>query len=149
MTIAATIAALQARHATLSPTVKSAPAAYPTGLNNADLPLVLTDALKGKTEWESHGGGLTIETRNYRVRCFCLATGLGQGVDQGKQQAIAVLDAVLASYRSNPTLTSTAAIRIEAGVEDTGIKADMAYTDPETRYYGFELVVQVEERWET
>lgn len=148
MSIDAIIDAFQARHAALSPTVKSAPTAYPTGLNNADLPLVLTDALKGKTDWESHGGDLVLETRSYRVRCFCLPGGLGLGIDQGKQQAIAVLDAVLASYRSNPSLTSTAAIRIEAGVEDTGVIGTMQYTDPETRYWGFELLVSVEERWE-
>lgn len=147
MTIAANIAALQARHAALTPTVKSAPTAYPTGLNAADLPLVLTDAAKGRTEWESHGGDVTMETRAYRVRCFCLAGALGEGIDQGKQQAIAVLDAVLASYRSAPTLTSTAAIRIEAGVEDTGIVL-LKYTHPDTTYWGFELLVSVEERWE-
>lgn len=148
MTIAANIAALQARHAVISGVV-SAPTAYPTGLNSAELPLILTDALKGKTEWESHGGGLTLELRSYRVRCFCLPGGQGVGFDQGKQQAISVLDGVLASYRTNPTLTSTAAIRIEEGVEDSGVLSQMRYTDPDTLYYGFELLISVEERWET
>lgn len=147
MTIAAIIAAMQTRHRAISG-VQSAPAAYPTGLNAGDLPLMLTDASRGKTEWETHGGGLTLEIRAYRVRCFCLPTGLGQGIEQGKQQAITVLDAVLASYRSSPTLTATAAIRIEVGIEDTGIIGTMQYTDPDTRYWGFELAVSVEERWE-
>ena len=146
MSISAIISALQTRHAAISG-VASAPTAYPTGLNEADLPLMLTDASKGHTEWETHGGDLALETRAYRARCFCLGTGLGVGIDQGKQQAIAVLDAVLASYRSNPTLTSTAAIRIEAGLDDTGI-VQLRYTDPETTYWGFELMVSVEERWE-
>ncbi len=147
MSIAANIAALQAKHAACTG-VTTANTTYPTGINAADLPLMLTDALKGKTEWESHGGDYALEVRSYRVRCFCLPGGLGVGFDQGKQQAITVLDGVLASYRTSPNLTSTAAIRIEVGVEDTGIRADMQYTDPETQYYGFELVVSVEERWE-
>lgn len=147
MSIAANIQALQARHAAISG-VTGAPTAYPTGISATDCPLILTDAGRGKTEWESHGGDYALETRAYRVRCFCLGDGLGVGIDQGKQQAIAVLDAVLASYRATPTLTSTAAIRIEAGIEDTGIRSDMKYTDPETSYWGFELVVSVEERWE-
>jgi hypothetical protein len=147
MSIAANLAALQARHAGISGVV-SAPTAYPTGLNAADLPCIITDVLKGKTDWETHGGDLALEVRAYRVRCFCLAGGLGVGFDQGKQQAIAVLDGVLASYRASPTLTSSAAIRIEAGVEDTGVRSDMKYTDPDTSYYGFELLVSVEERWE-
>lgn len=147
MSISEIITAMQARHAAIEG-VTSAPTAYPTGLNNADLPLMLTDALKGKTDWESHGGDLALETRAYRVRCFCLPGGLGVGFDQGKQQAITMLDAVLASYRENPDLTETAAIKIEMGVEDSGVKSDMQYTDPDTKYYGFELLVSVEERWE-
>lgn len=148
MSITAILAALQARHATIGG-VTSAPTAYPTGLNAADLPLILTDALKGKAEWEAHGGDFSMETRAYRVRCFCLPGGLGVAFDQGKQQAITVLDGVLANYRGSPTLTSTAAIKIEAGVEDTGVRSDMQYADPDTRYYGFELLVSVEERWES
>lgn len=147
MTIATNIAALQARHALISG-VTSAPAAYPTGLNSAELPLILTDAVKGKTDWESHGGSLALEIRSYRVRCFCLPGGQGVGFDQGKQQAITILDGVLASYRGTPALTSTAAIRIEEGVEDSGILSRMLYTDPDTPYYGFELLISVEERWE-
>ena len=146
MSIAANIQAFQARHALISG-VQSAPTAYPTGLNAADLPLLLTDAGRGKTEWEAHGGDLTFETRAYRVRCFCLAGGLGVGIDEGKQQAIAILDAVLSNYRASATLTSTAAIRLEAGVEDSGV-AQLRYTDPDTVYWGFELSVPVEERWE-
>lgn len=147
MSIATIITALQNRHQNISGVV-SAPTTYPTGINTTDLPLILADAGKGKNEWEAHGGDYTLETRMYRVRCFCLPGGLGVGLNQGKQQAIAILDAVLASYRTNPTLTSTAAILIEAGIEDTGIIGTMQYTDPETQYYGFELSVPVEERWE-
>ena len=147
MSITAIIAAFQARHAAISGVV-TAPTSYPSALNTAELPLMLTDALKGKTEWETHGGDLALETRPYRVRCFCLPSGLGVGLDQGKQQAISVLDAVLASYRTAPALTSTAAIRIEAGIEDSGPRPDMQYTDPDTHYWGFELLVSVEERWE-
>lgn len=147
MSIGSILAAFQARHGSISG-ITSAPTTYPTGLNATDLPLILTDAGKGRTESETHGGDLDIETRTYRVRCFCLPQGLGVGFDQGKQQAITVLDGVLASYRGDPSLTSTAAIRVEAGVEDTGVRADMQYTDPDTRYYGFELSVSVEERWE-
>lgn len=153
MSIAAIIQAFQTRHAAISG-VTSAPIQYPTGINTTDLPLILTDAGRGRTEWESHGGDYTREVRVYRVRCFCLPGGLGEGIDQGKQQAITILDALLANYRSNPVLTTTAAILIEArgmhahGVEDTGVVGTMKYTDPETQYYGFELSVSVEERWE-
>lgn len=147
MSIAAIIAAFQTRHAAISG-VTSAPTAYPTGINTTDLPLMLTDAAKGRTEQETHGDDLDIETRAYRVRCFCLPSGLGVGLDQGKQKAIALLDAVLASYRGTATLTSTAAIKKEDGIEDSGVRGDMQYTGPETQYYGFELLVSVEERWE-
>ena len=146
MSVAASITAMQTRHAAISGVV-SAPTAYPTGLNAAALPLILTDAGKARTEWETQGGDFALEVRAYRVRCFCLAAGLGVGIDQGKQQAITILDAVLASYRSAPTLTSTAAVRIEAGLEDSGIIM-LRYTDPDTTYWGFELAVSVEERWE-
>src|SRR5262245_16212283 len=109
MSIADIIAAFQARHAAID-AVKRAPTQYPSSLNAADLPCVITDPLRGKTDWESHGGDLALEVRTYRVRCFCLSSGLGVGIDQGKQQAIAVLDAVLEGYRTEPSLTPTAAI---------------------------------------
>lgn len=148
MSISGVIAALQAKHASVAG-ITSAPTQYPTGLNSTSLPCAITDALKGKTDWESHGGDYTLEIRSYRVRVFCLPAGQGAGFDQGKQLAITILDAMLASYRSSPNLTSTAAVRIEAGVEDTGVRANMTYADPDTPYYGFELLVSVEERWES
>ena len=149
LSISANIQAFQARHDLISG-IATAPTAYPTSLNTADLPCIITDALKGKNEWETHGGDLVLETRAYRVRCYCLPQGLGVGIDQGKQQAITVLDGVLADYRSEPNLTSTAAIKIELGIDDSGPKGMKYPNDPETTapYWGFELLVSVEERWE-
>lgn len=144
MTIVSTLAALQTRHAALSG-VTSAPVAYPTSIPAAQLPLVLVDPARAKTGWDSHGGDLAISERLYRVRVFVLPSAQGQGIDQGKQAAIALLDTFLSNYiNASPTLTTSAAIQTERDIEDTGVVDNLMYG--ETSYYGFTIVLPVEER---
>lgn len=141
MSIATIIAALQARHAAVSG-VKTATTTYPPAIEASDCPYVLVDPWRGKTSWDSYGGDLSIAERVYRVRVFYQPAAFN--LDQGKQGAIALLEAMLADYTSNATLTSTAAILLERDIEDSGVVENLPYG--ENTYIGFTVLLPVEER---
>jgi hypothetical protein len=143
MTITTIITALQSRHAAVDG-VATAPTAYPASIEASDCPCVLVDPWRGKTSWDSHGGDLAIAERLCRVRVFYQPAAFN--LDQGKQGAIALLEAMLADYRANATLTDSAAILLERDIEDTGIVENLPYG--ENTYHGFTIVLPVEERIE-
>jgi hypothetical protein len=143
MTVAATITALQTKHAAFSG-VSTAPTAYPTSLPSSDLPLVLTDFVKGKSKWESYGGDFSCDEQQFLVRCYVLPIMQGQGIDEGKQATIALLDTFLAGYKAAPILSSTTSILIERGFEYVIPRDGIVYAD--VSYYGFTIVLPIEER---
>lgn len=143
MTVASTISSLQARHALLSG-MKTAPAAYPVSLPASDLPMAITDLVKGRSEWETHQGDYAKDEQQYLVRVFALPITQGQGIDQGKQACLTLLQTFLNSYKDSPTINSTTAILIERGIEYNIPRDGIAYA--ETAYYGFNIVLSVEER---
>lgn len=143
MTIAGICTALQTRHALISG-VTSAPTAYPASIEASDCPYVLSDPWRGKTGWESHGGDLSISERIYRVRVFYQPAAFN--LDQGKQGAITLLEAMLVGYKSDATVTADAAILLERDIEDSGVVENLPYG--ESSYIGFTVLLPVEERIE-
>lgn len=145
MSIQTIIAALQARHALVTGVV-SAPTAYPGSLPAANLPLVLTDLTTFEEHQEAHDEDAPVFDGVFRVRGFCLPSNLGQGIDEGRQKALTVLDALLANYRGDAGLTTTAFIRSDVKGSTRGrVVNDLPYGDQ--AYYGFEIMVLVQERF--
>lgn len=141
MTIASIIAALQARHILVSG-VRTAPTAYPASIEASDCPYVLVDPWRGKTSWDTHGGDLAISERIYRVRVFYQPSTFN--LDQGKQGAITLLEAMLTAYKSDDTVTADAAILLERDIEDSGVVEALPYG--ENSYIGFTVLLPIEER---
>lgn len=141
MTISSICAALQTRHQLISG-VRTAPTAYPGSIEASDCPYVLVDPWKGKTSWDSHGGDLAISERIYRVRVFYQPSTFN--LDQGKQGAITLLEAMLEGYKNSATVTSAAAILLERDIEDSGVVETLAYG--ENAYIGFTVLLPIEER---
>jgi hypothetical protein len=141
VTIASICAALQARHA-LVDSVVSAPTTYPASIEASDCPYVLVDPWRGKTSWDTHGGDLAISERVYRVRVFYQPATFN--LDQGKQGAITLLEAMLAGYTSDDTVTAAAAILLERDIEDSGVVEALPYG--ENQYIGFTVLLPIEER---
>lgn len=95
MSIASVITALQAKHVGLSG-VKTAPTAVPSSLNTAQLPIVIV--LPGPAAWSNQAIGLTRNDRTYNVRVYVAPIAQGQGIDQGYQATIALMQTLGAAY---------------------------------------------------
>lgn len=145
MSIQSIITALQTRHALIAGVV-SAPVAYPASFASTDLPLLLTDLTTFTERHESHYEDTPTFEGQFRVRGFCMPTGQGQGIDEGKQKALTILEALLASYRADADLTATAFIHMQASEALRGAVRDgLPYG--EMTYYGFEILVPIQERF--
>jgi len=152
MSISATIAALQLRHAAISG-VATAPAETPATLPDANCPCILVDPMEATTRWDAHrGSNRRAVVRRYRVRGLVLRAGLGTGVSQARTTAATLLDAVLAGYVAAPDLSSTTEILItEAeGVRDSGVRPHPGQANVivhgDEGWVGFEVDLLIEER---
>lgn len=145
MSVTSIITAMQTRHAAISG-VKTAPTVYPASLHPSDLPLLLTDLTTFEEHQEAHDEDETVLDAVFRVRGFCQPSNLGS-FDQGKQAIHTLLDAVLADYRLDAGLSSAVFIRtdVRGGVRGRVVN-DLAYG--EGTFYGFEISVQVQERFD-
>lgn len=152
MTIAATIAALQTRHAALSG-VATAPARTPDTVPAANCPAVLVDADAAETRWAAHGGNVYATRRTYVVRILAQPAGLGASVGQGRALAATVLDACLASYVADPVLASGVEIVIDqpGAVRDSGVLPGAGREDAVRHgadlFVGAEIRLLIEERY--
>jgi len=140
VTIAATIAALQALHATVTG-VRTAPTKIPASFGAADLPLVMT--LPGTASWESEAVGLHCQVREYVVRLFVQPTGQGT-VDEGFDAALPIIQAIGTAYQDDPTLGSAVA-HIDATFTDTGLDGQLMFAGQ--AYRGCEFRMKITEKW--
>jgi hypothetical protein len=142
-----TLAALQSLHNAL-PEVMTAPDAYPVSLEAADLPCVISDVGPGMTRWDAHGGDLKRTERTYIIRWYASLVALGEGINEGKQSAIDLLDTALALYDDTDDLSNGAQIRISdddrQAIRDSGILHSLMYGDSGP-FRGFEIQISV---WE-
>lgn len=125
MSMTAVTEALQLRHRALTG-VAYAPDDLPGDLNpDTQLPAIIVDPLEAVNVGQSHGNGLVVERRSYRVKlCAALANLEGSyTIGTPRTTARAILDLMLADYRSNPEITPTAFINITdpQGLRDMGI----------------------------
>ncbi len=103
MTIAATITALQTLHATIAG-VNTAPTVFPSNLNTATMPIVLT--WPGEADWRAQAVGLKREQREYIVRCYVAPISQDKA---GPENAYTLCNTLLnlfgRAYLDNPTLS--------------------------------------------
>lgn len=141
MSIADTIAALQALHATVDG-VQSAPVVKPTSLATAKLPCVLTYADRGR--WEHVARDMRQHRRTYLVRVF-VETPAQSTQYRIEQQEIALIEAIGQLYLNTTELASGAEIVFEPdAISDTGAGLTLL-TYMDQQYEGFEFRVTV---WE-
>jgi hypothetical protein len=140
MTIATTIAALQALHITVTGVV-TAPTVTPASINTADLPLVLT--IPGAATWEQEYAGGHEQTREYVVRLYVGPVGQDT-VDEAFDAAVPIIQAIGTAYQDNPTLTG-AVSHIDTGFTDTGLDGQLMFAGQ--AYRGCEFRVKVTEKW--
>lgn len=108
--------------------------------------MLLTDLATFTERQEAHWDEAPVFNGVFRVRGFCMPSSQGYGVDEGKQLALLILERTLADYRSDSDLTATAFIRLDAGDGLRGAVRDgLAYAD--STYYGFEILLPVQERF--
>ena len=98
--------------------------------------------------WDTHGGDNKRKERTYLCRWYVALVALGEGIDEGKQAAIVMLDTALALYLDTDVLSNDAQIHISDGdnqaIRDTGILSGLMYGD-NGPFRGFEVQISV---WE-
>ncbi len=149
MTIQATIAALQAVHAEVAGVV-SAPTVYPSSLDTAMLPCILTIPGEGTIDLETINAKKRADT-TYRVFVYVAPVAQGAGVDEGVQDAIDLMQALRDAYLTETAIAlirgvaqSTLKTSRENPIRHTGIGV---ITFGETAYRGFTYDVGVMEKW--
>lgn len=140
MTIATTVAALQALHATVTGVTK-APTVTPASINTADLPMVIT--IPGACTWSHEAVGLRKQVREYIVRLFVGPVGQDT-VDEAFDAAVPIIQAMGQAYIDNPTLTS-AVTHIDQDFTDTGLDGQLLFAG--NTYRGCEFRVRITEKW--
>ena len=102
MSIADTVAAFQALHATI-PGVTSAPTALPSAINEVELPLVITKP--DEAFWNEQAVGLKRQGRTYLIYCLVAPVASGESVtDSGFQASLPLLQAFGEAYLCNRSL---------------------------------------------
>jgi hypothetical protein len=143
MTVLATIAALQAKHLTISG-VKSAPTAMPGNLDQVTLPVALI--WPGEATWNMQAIDLKRQERTYIVRCYVQAVAQGiAGPDQGYQACVALLELFGRAYLSDISLGG--AVDHVAALRDSGVSGggfDLQWSG--VPYWGFVYRVTVVEK---
>lgn len=140
MTIATTIAALQALHATVTG-VTSAPTTTPASINTADLPMVIT--IPGACTWKQEYAGGHVTEREYIVRLFVSPVGQDT-VDEAFDAAVPIIQAIGEAYQDDPTLTA-AVTHIDNNFTDTGLDGQLLFAGQ--AYRGCEFRVTITEKW--
>ena len=139
MSIKTVTTALQTKWASLSG-VTSAPTEMPASLNSADLPIALT--YPGPGTWNLHSLTMKRGSRTYIVRVFVAPVALGQGVDEGFQDTLTLMqtfgEAALdwSSWRGSD-------FEQIATITDNGHEI---LTFAETAYHGFTLQLEIVEK---
>ena len=138
MSVLTTLAALQAAHLTITG-IASAPTAMPAALNTATLPIALT--FPSAAEWNEQAIGLKRQFREYIIRVYVNPAAQGEGVDEGFQECLPIIQAFGEYYLGHLTLTD--AVDHIGDIRDEGIGIlPFAGVD----YRGFTFHVNVTEK---
>lgn len=126
--------------------INTAPTAMPMALNAADLPCAIV--IPGPAKWNEHAVGLYRQDRTYLVNVYVLPVAQGQGVDEGFQKCLPIMQALGYTLLTNFDL-SGAVDRIgdkdgRTSFTDGGIRGDMTFGD--VTYHGFQLVLPIIEK---
>ena len=140
MTIATTVAALQAKHATVTG-VTTAPTATPASINTADMPLVIT--IPGPATWGEEYSEGHAQVREYIVRLFYGPVGQDT-VDEAFDAVIPIVQAIGTAYQDDPNLGGAVA-HIDSGFTDTGLDGQLMFAGQ--MYRGCEFRVRITEKW--
>jgi len=139
MSVSTVITALQTEWATLSGVTK-APTAMPASLNTADLPMALS--FPGPGQWNLHSLTLKRQERNYVVKVYLAPVAQGQGVDEGFQDTVTLMQTFGAAALDWPTWKSTSFENITS-ITDNGHEI---LSFAELNYHGFTLTLTVVEK---
>lgn len=140
MSITTTIATLQAKHALITGITK-APTDWPSSLNTADLPLVIT--LPSAGSWTTAAIGLARQDRTYRIMVY--VEPLGQRtVDERMDAVIPIIGRFGAAYLADLGIAADANIdQVQIPFTDTGPTV-LEFGGIE--YIGFEMQLTVTEK---
>ena len=146
MSISTVIDAVQTIHGNITG-ITSAPTALPGALNTSELPFVFT--WPGPAEWNKYSSTTANHIRTYIVRVYVWPVAQGEGVDEGYQDCLPLLQAFGEEYLSDITLGG-AVEHIGTGTalepptcSDTGVTVlDYAGID----YHGFEFTFMAKEQ---
>lgn len=156
MTIETTIAAIQGVNRAITG-IRTAPIAYPGSLNTADLPMTIAwpDAAENMQEGMSYD----FSQRVYRLVTYIMPTEQGQGINEGWQETIKLLQRFIDAWLDSDNVqlvTGTYSANIQQGRNqpqtDGGIQV-IAYPPPALgiegypHYFGFEYRIYVNEKW--
>lgn len=139
MSVSSVISALQAQHATLTG-ITSAPTRIPASLNTALLPIVIT--LPASGTWAHAAIGLNRQDRSYKVRLYVAPVAQGEGVDEGYQDTITLIQTLGASYVDWPTWVGTSFEQLRE-ISDSG-HIVMSYAG--TAFHGCEFTLSIAEK---
>jgi len=121
--------------------VKSAPYELPDALSTDALPCALT--WPGKAAWSLQAAGLKRQDRTYVTRIYVLPVVQGEGINDGCQRCLPLLQNVGAAFLADRTLGST--VELVDAIIDGGYSANMLYRG--TMYHGVEFTTVVTEKW--
>lgn len=140
MSISSVIAAMQTIHASISG-VTSAPTAIPGALNTAALPTVIM--LPGPGEWLNLTTDHTLarQVRDYHVNVYVAPIAQGEGIDEGYQTTLTLLQLFGDEYVSD--ITGGGAFEQMRIIRDTGHTV-LRYADID--YHGFTFILNVKEK---
>ncbi len=142
------IAAIQAIHLTI-PGIDSAPVAYPTQINDNDLPLVLVFPTQVTFERLTLGSK-NRQDRTFHVQVFVKATAQSK-LDTSLQACMVLEDAFMDAYLNpaNPTLIDgfTQAIFQVSQPQNFRGSGPVVLNWAGSDYHGLDLTIQVFETW--
>lgn len=140
MSISAVITAMQAIHGAISG-VTTAPTAVPGALNTADLPMVLM--LPGSASWLNLTTDQTLgrQQRDYLVQVYVAPIAQGQGVDEGYQDVVTLLQSFGATYVAD--ITGGGAFEQMRIIRDSGHQV-LQYAGVD--YHGFIYTLTIKEK---
>lgn len=152
MTTLAVITRLQELHRTVAGVVSApAPADYPSALQTAHLPTILT--LPAEGTWNLEGiGTLNRADTPYRVYLYVSPVAQGAGVAEGMVAALEIFDALRALYLDPDTLQLITSGGVQATLK-TSTSSPIRHsglgvlTFGETAYRGFTVDLGVMEKW--
>jgi hypothetical protein len=156
MTVTTVIAALQTINGAVA-SVDNAPTDYPSSIEAADLPMVIT--WPGSAESGYQAGAQSLRT--YQVTLYVKKIGDGRGIAEGWNSTKTMLQGLLEAYMDSTNHQLNVAGVYDANVipdfenspvTDSGFEV-IAYPPPATgiegypHYFGVQFNVMVKERW--